>query len=244
MSYWQAARMLSGHLWRREWLGVLGTLAFSLYMGSVMSINVGQLFSGDEVAVGLRVMVDWLYLVLVPIFGTVMNCTIFSIWRNDLFTKKLAILRAYPIPVSVIVGSRIGQSVVMVVTNIAIALSLQYALAPDLRAAVSGIHWFEFGVILASYSLIVNALYILLEQGYSGKRYVQGYLIWFGIVTAGVIALGLLDSHRHFVTEALGWTESGASPAVVACALLCAGMALALCYRKTVNRIRSRSITF
>ncbi len=242
MTYWKAVRLLTGQLWRREWLGMSATVVVALYMGSLLSLNLNAMFTDEKMPEGLRGFVDWIYLLLIPCLGMVMNRTIFTTWREDSYTKRLALYRAYPIPPSAVVGSRFTQFLLLVPINTAIAMTLEYAMSSDMRGAVSGVRWFEFAVIWACYSLIVNAAHVLLELGVSGKRYVQGYLVWYGFVTASVVALTLAGIHPFM--EVLKWTESEYAPAVVAVAVACAVLAIRAGYRAAVKRIANRSISF
>lgn len=242
MTYWKAVRLLTGQLWRREWLGMSATVVVALYMGSLLSLNLNAMFTDEKIPEGLRGFVDWIYLLLMPCLGMVMNRTIFTMWRDDSYTKRLGLYRAYPIPTSAVVGSRFTQFLILVPVNTTIALALEYAMSPDMRNAVTGVRWFEFAVIWTCYSLIVNAAFVLLELGVNGKRFVQGYLAWYGFITVLVVALTLAGIHPFI--EVLKWTESDYAPASVAIAVACAVLAIRAGYRATIKRIANRSISF
>lgn len=222
---------------------MLSTIAFAVYMGVVMGFSMGELYE-EDLSKGVPGTVDWLFLVIMPLLGTVMNRTIFGTWQSDGYTKKLALLRVYPIPVGVIVGTRIVQSLLLVVVNTAVVLSLEYTLAPELRNAVSGGDWIEFGVLLAGYSLIVNLAFIWLEMGHSGKRYVQGCFAWIALVTIGVVLAALADVEDYAYEAALRWTASEASLWIWPSALLASAIAVSVGYRIIVRRVGSRSASF
>lgn len=242
MTYWKAIKLMTGHLWRREWLGMSATVAITLYMGFFLSLSVNDMFSEEGKASVLFGFVDWIFLLLIPCLGMAMSRTIFSMWRDDVHTKRLAVFRAYPIPSSAIVGARFAQFLALAPINTAIAMTMAFTLSPDLRNEVSGARWFEFAVLWACYSLIVNAGLAWLELGFNGKRYVQLYLIWYGFVTLAVAGMTLAGIHPFM--EALGWTDSGFAPAIVAVAVVCAALAVRAGYRATVRRVASRSIAF
>lgn len=242
MSYGKALRLLCVHLWRWDRKGVVVAFAFSLYMGATMSFNMNAMFSGGENPDAIAGIIDWLLVAIMPIMGMCMSRTIFSIWRDDSYTKRIAVLRAYPIPLPVIIGSRVVQSVVMIPFNVTVMLGLIYALSPDLREQVPGLRWMVFGILWICYSLIVNALILWLELGHSGRRYVSFYLI--GIVTATAIVIALSWRGIHPFLEVLEWTKLDAAPAIILCAIGCAIAALWLGYRATLRKIRTRSIAF
>ena len=242
MTYWKAVKLITGHLWRREWLGMSGTIAITLYMGGFLSLSVDDLFSEEGTAPVFYGLMDWIFLLLMPCLGIVMNRTIFTMWREDTYSKRLAVFRAYPIPASAIVGARFAQFLALASINTAIVMTMAFTLSPDLRNAVSGARWFEFAVLWACYSVIVNAVLALLELGASGKRYVQLWIAWYAFVTVAVVAMTLAGVHPFM--EALRWTGSDASSAIVAVAVVCAALAVRIGYRATVRRVASRSISF
>ncbi|MBO9599695.1 MAG: hypothetical protein J7559_17960, partial [Cohnella sp.] len=218
--------------------------AFSLYLGATMSLNANALFGSeaDEIPSALIGIVDWMFLAAMPIMGSCMNRTIFSIWRDDSHTRRIAVLRAYPIPLPVIIGSRVAQSVLLAAINVTAMLALIYALSPNLRDSVSVTRWIAFDAIWICYSLIVGSALIWLELGHSGKRYVMNYLIGFAVVSAIVVALSWLSIHPFM--EVLAWTELDGSPAIVLGSLAAAASALWIGYRATIRKIRTRSLSY
>ncbi|WP_027085983.1 hypothetical protein [Cohnella panacarvi] len=244
MSYWKALRLLSVQLWRWDKKGYIVAFAFSVYLGATMSLNANELFDGeaDEIPTALIGIIDWIFLAAMPIMGSCMNRTIFSIWRDDSHTRRMAVLRAYPIPLPVIIGSRIAQSVLLAAINVTAMLALIYALSPDLRDNVSILRWIAFDAMWICYSLIAGSALIWLELGHSGKRYVMTYLIGFGVVTAIVVAMSWLSIHPFL--EVLAWTKLGGSLAIILGLLAVAIAALWIVYRVTIRKIRTRSLAF
>lgn len=244
MSYWKALRLLSGHLWRWDLKGVIVTFLFSLYMGATIGLNAtNAMFSGEGAPGAFKgLVINWIFLLIIPIMGSCMNRTIFSIWRDDSYTRRMAVLRAYPIPLPVIIGSRVAQSVAMTAINVTVMLAMIYAQSPDLRDSATVGQWIAFDGIWICYGLIINAAAIGLELGYSGKRYVMIHTIKDLIVSAIVVALAFIDINPFM--EVLTWTELDGALAIVLCAIGLAVTALWLGYRATIRKIRTRSITF
>jgi len=244
MSYWKALRLLSGQLWRWDMTGYIVAFAFALYIGATMSLNANALFGSeaDKVPSAIIGIIDWMFLAIMPIMGSCMNRTVFSIWRDDSHTRRMAVLRAYPIPLPVVIGSRVMQTVLLTTINVTAMLALIYALSPDLRDNVSIVRWIVFDAMWICYSLIVGSVLIWLELGHSGKRYVLIYLIGFVIVSAIVITMSWLSVHPF--TEVLAWTELAGAPAILLGLLAAAAAALWIGYRVTIRKIRTRSLAF
>lgn len=244
MSYWKALRLLSGQLWSWDKKGYIVAFVFALYIGATMSLNANALFGSeaDEIPSALIGIIDWMFLAIMPIMGSCMNRTIFSIWRDDSHTRRMAVLRAYPIPLPVIIGSRIAQSVMLAAINVTAMLTLIYVLSPDLRDNVSILRWMAFDAMWICYSLIVGSALIWLELGHSGKRYVLTYLIGFVIVSAIVITMSWQSVHPFM--EVLAWTELNGSPVILLGLIAAAIAALWIGYRVTIRRTRTRSLAF
>lgn len=243
MNFWKAMRLLTGHTLRMEWLGMLVTLIFSVYMGVMMSIIVGELYREEELG-NVPYFIDWVYLSILPAYGAAMSRTAMSVWRSDAFTKKLAFLRVYPIPASAIVGTRIAQTVIMLLVNIPIFQSITYALSPELREAVSIGNWIEVSMLFLCYSLISNLFFIWLEIGHSGKVYIAGYSIWFVLISIAAFASAMLGIEEQAFGSAISWTASDTSSLIVPCVLICSVLATWIGYRRIARRFVSRSMKF
>ncbi|MCD9020591.1 hypothetical protein [Cohnella silvisoli] len=242
MTQRQAVQYICVYLWKRERFGIIFTLLFAIYMGSVISLSIDGNLENKEVPEVLNGIIDWIYLTMFPVFGLVMNKSAFGMWRDDYYSKRMAHWRTMPIPVASIVQARFLQTIVILPVIGICFLFLQYMIAPNLRDAVSPVEWLENGLIWMCYSFIINAMYVLLELGYSGKRYVLGYSGYMG-VTAIVTAI-LTWQGIHLFEEVLRATEEGHAFVFIIGLGILAVVASWLSYRATINRIRTRSITF
>jgi hypothetical protein len=242
MTSLQAVRHIGSILWKQDRFGILFTFIFALYTGGVTSVSVDEIVGGDELPDVLNGFMDWMYLTIFPFFGLVMNRTAFAMWRDDVYSKRIAHWRTLPIPLSAIVQARLLQSGIMVSIIGAAFLLLQYSISSNLRDTLSPSQMLEVGVIWVCYSYIINALYAIIELGYSGKRYCQFYLSFMGF-TAIVTAL-LTWQGIHVFQEVLKLTADGYALAAIIPLLILAALATWAGYHVTLRRLRARSITF
>ncbi|MFC5470212.1 ABC-2 transporter permease [Cohnella suwonensis] len=242
MSEKQGIRIVSLNLWRRERIGMMFTLIFALYIGGVISLSLNATIGGEEDAAAGSGLIDWIYVTMFPIFGTIMSKSAFGMWRDDHYSKRLAHWRTMPIPIEAIVKARFLQTLYVLPSVGAAFLLLQYGVSEKLREALSPLQLAEFWVVWLGYSVAANALLILWELCYSGKRYTIYYFLCMAAsaVACAVIAwqggfifIGLLNE----IGDGYGWAYMLGS----------AGLAIVgtwLGYRVTVRKIRKRSLTF
>lgn len=241
MSERKAVAYIGAYLWRRERFGMVFTLLFAMYLGFIISTTVNALLNpNEEVPKWLNVMVDWIYLMMFPIFGLVMNKSAWGMWRDDFYSKRLAQWRSMPIPATSIVTARMLQSAVMMPVIGAVFMVLQYATASHLRESVTPLQWIENGFAWACYALVIIAVYVWLELGFSGKRYC---LYYFGIMLfLAVVSVVLTWQGIYLFQEVLEIIRRGYGWALILGMAIVAGAVLRLCHRMTVNRIRARSM--
>jgi hypothetical protein len=241
MSGWKAVWAIARSEWKRERYGMLFTLLFALYGGGLCGFLLNALLGPDDAPSVLYVMVDWMYLMMLPVCGLLFNRTAWAISRDDVYTKKLAHWRTMPIPAEKILQARLLQGIILVLVIGFAFLMLQYAIAPALREQVSITQWLAVGTIWLGYALLINGFFIWIEMGCSGKRYVRLYLT-FMIVTMVVpvsLTLGGFHLFRYTLREIeaghYGWMLLGFAAAIAA---------LYTGYRATLARMRKRSYIF
>lgn len=242
MSHRQAIRHIGSYIVKREWLGVLVTFLFALYTGGFMSFSVNSLAGDEELPGYLSGLVDWIYLTMFPCFGLLMNKTAFAMWKEDVYSKRIAHWLTMPIPLSAIVQVRVLQTVVMLPVIGVSFLLFQYILAPELRAAVSMLEWLETGIIWICYAFIIDALYTLVEFGYGGKQNVIFYLAFMAVTL--VVTVVLTWQGVHIFQAVLDQTVSGQSALFIVLLIIMAVLATWMGYRATLSRLSKRSLTF
>jgi hypothetical protein len=238
----QAVIYFGAYLWKRERLGIIFTFLFAIYIGATISFSVDGFFGKEEIPRTLYGLIDWIYLTMFPVFGLVMNKSAFGMWRDDYYSKRLAHWRTMPIPIASIVQARFLQSFITLPIVGVVFIFLQYAIAPHLREAVSLAQWLENGVVWLAYAFIVNALYVWLELGFSGKKYVLYYLGFMGLTA--ILSAVLTWQGIYLFQEALRLIEEGYGAALIVGLAVAAIAATWIGHRATVRRIRRRSMTF
>ncbi|TVY01268.1 hypothetical protein [Cohnella terricola] len=239
----QAVKYIGAYLWRRERFAMLLTLLFACYLGTMSSFTVDSLLRGEEgVPRALYGVLDWMYLTMFPTFGLMMNKSAWGMWRDDTYSKRLALWRAMPIPVASIVKARLLQSFVGIPIIGTVFMLLQYSLAPFLRETVSPVQWAENGLVWICYSFAAVSFYVWAELGFSGKIYC---LFYFGyIAVTAILSVVFTLNGIYLFQEVLGVIERGYGGALIAGMTLVAAIAIWVAHRTTVNRIRTRSLTF
>ncbi|MDG0809790.1 hypothetical protein [Cohnella rhizosphaerae] len=241
MSGWRATKALAAFEFKRDRLGLVLTAAFALYVGTIISALIDDRFGDGDVSRYLSGMADWLYTFTIPAFGCAMNRTMFAYWRGDVFTKRLSHWRTMPIPLERMASARMLLAAVAMAAIGTIFFVSQYLLAPALRDRVSPGEWAGTAVVWLCYGLIVNALILYLEMGFSGKTYVKAYMSI--CLLLGLIALAAAWRRISLVGEVTA--AVGQAPVLLPVG---AGiLAIAVLYgmrRAIVKRMARRSYTF
>lgn len=246
MNQRQGVKHIGSYIWRRDRLGILFTLLFAVYMGAVIGPNMNAVWDpdmdGEAVTPFLNGVTDWLYLTMFPVYGMVMNKSAMGMWKDDHYSKRLAHWRTMPIPLASIVQGRYLQMALTLPVIGTVFLLLQYWIASDLREAVTPVQWVENGIVWMCYSFAANALYIWFELGFNGRKYVQlymGYMILMAVIVTIFTWQGI-----HLFQEALGVIDKGYGLILIAVAAIAAIVAARIGYTATINRIKTRSMTF
>jgi hypothetical protein len=241
MTGWRSVWTIARFGWKRDWIGVLICFLFALYVGSSVGFTLQQLLAENGKMDYMYLLIDWMYLMMFPVFGQLMNRTSFAVWREDVYTKKMAHWRTMPVPLKAVVQARILSTVIQVpVVGIAF-LALQYGISPALRDQLPATHWLAVGLIWICYSLGVNAVFIWLELGFTGKQFVIGILVFMLICV--IVAGSSLLTHIHLFKGPMYLIRTG-QYGWLPVFLLVTVAAIFAGYRATLKRMRNRSYVF
>ncbi|MBB6674458.1 hypothetical protein [Cohnella nanjingensis] len=245
MTGWRAVRAITAFELKREWIGVAATSLFALYTGTMLSTMLDSILQAPgewESRFGfLSGMADWLYLFCFPVFGCLMNRTVFTYWRDDIFTKRIAHWRTMPIPIGAVAGARTLQALVVMALAGTLFFVAQYAISPDIRQAFGPDVWVAAALVWMGYGLVVNAGLTILELGFSGKTYVKWYLA-FSIVAGIVSAIAGWRQVSLYMEILKAVREAPLLAAIVA--VVVTGLARWAGQRLAVRFMRNRSYTF
>ncbi|WP_027094635.1 hypothetical protein [Cohnella thermotolerans] len=241
MKEWRAIVAIVAFELRREWTGVAVTAFFAIYFGVFVTgaLDVPDVHTGaDRYLNGMR---DWLYLFGFPLFGCLMNRTVFTYWRNDPFTRRIAHWRTMPIPIRAIVGARIAQAVLVMAIAGSLFIAMQAIAHSSFDKTAGAAEWIAAGLVWIGYGLTVQAAYLYLELGFPGKMFVIWYLGYTLLV--GLISALAAWQDVSLIREVLRAVSK--QPLLLpAAALLVAAVALGLAYRLTIRRMQIRRYIF
>lgn len=229
--------------WRWHWGSHLLMLGFALYIGWLVGAILVDTLESDKREFVLNLTIDWLYLMMFPLFGQCSSNS-FRIVREDTITKKLAFYRTLPIPLETIVRARLFRIILLIPLFGLLSLLTQYGIAASIRELVPFSQWIAFGLMWICYGLVVGAVLLWFELGTSGKRFMTVY--WCFVALSGIAAGCLSLAGTPLVNSMLAQIASGSSGIYIwlPSAALAAALALAAGYRLALNRMRHRAWHF
>lgn len=234
--------------WRRHWASLLFMLGFTMYIsfliGGILGDTLGDIPDSPREATVLDIAIDWMYLMMFPVFGLCASSSSFRIAREDTFTKKLAFYRTLPIPLEAIVRARLFRIVLLIPLFGVLSLLMQYGITASIREHVTLGQWITFGLTWICYGLAVGAVLLWFELGTSGKRFLAAY--WCYIALCGIAAGCLSLLGTPLVNRMLAQIVAGSSGQYIwlLSAALAAALAFAFGYRLALNRMRRRAYYF
>lgn len=226
---------------RLERIGMLITCIFGMYVGIAVSISLEVIITHKDFHVAQNWVVDWMYVVIIPILGCCMNRTNLGIWRDDAYSKRMARLRTMPIPLTSILKARMLQSFALLFGAGGLFFLTQYLVSPVLRLAASPLEWIGFSVLWLFYGMIANALLIYFEIGYSGKVYVMFMLIVMGAYMLIIPVLTWQGIYLFHETFNYVVTKGNWGAVIFPAGLAVAG-ALVIGFRMVKRRVSTRSL--
>jgi len=193
--------------WRYTRIGFVFTLGFYAVYGGIAAMFLNR--AEEESALGvIAVMSDVLVVTFMSAVGFIYSKGYLNnpYWRNDSFTKTLAVLRTLPIPVETLAWSRSLQIALISPLSTAAFFGAFYAVSNwaqtlDATAFIASVLvWFAFGNICSGW-------FVLVEWGTSGKRY-----LWLSIAASTLLIVAVVVlawSTDQTLTYAIGGAMEG-----------------------------------
>lgn len=241
MTGWQAVRTLIAFELKREWIGAVATMLFAGYFGFVFAGLQTPDGEGVDNVVFLTAMRDWIYLFGLPLYGCLMNRTIFAYWKQDPFTKRIAHWRTMPIPPGAIVKARYAQAIVLIALAGSLFMGIPFLIDASVIDPKTQLEWLSVGMIWICYGIIVQTGHIHLELGFSGKTFVlwyMGFCLALGALST-VLAWQRVSLFRE--VQRLAEEQPIVAPLI---ALAVAVLAIGFGIGRTARRMTRRSFTF
>ncbi|MBU9713928.1 hypothetical protein [Evansella tamaricis] len=214
----------------------LALLAFPILEGTVL-----RLF-GTEHVVYNRIMIDALFVLLLPCFGAIFMSKpylSFGTIKEDPYSKRMALFRAMPIPVHVLALSRTFIMVITLLLNITVFYIIITLMLSDVFFQyLAPIEYVLFLLFWFCYALLFGGFNPFIENGTNGKvlhLFPYLFIAIFGVLLFVIYyatGIGLVD------WSLLAIREYGFIAPV--CAVIIAGTGCYYWNRLLTNRLRTR----
>ncbi|HZG88469.1 hypothetical protein [Paenibacillus sp.] len=184
----QDALFLVKSQWRYARAGFVFTLVFYAVYGGI----AGMLLNRAQEESTLTVMSDIILVTFMSAVGFIYSKGYLNnpYWRNDSFTKTLAVLRSLPIPVETLAWSRSIQ--ILLISPIStIAFFGAFYAASDWAKTLDATAFIAFVLVWFAFGNVCSGWFVLAEWGTSGKRYLWLSIAAITFLIAAVVALAL-----------------------------------------------------
>lgn len=207
MNDWKAAWFLAKHELVKDRWKSLFSLVFIAYILLFSVPSFEQSLRGDR-----DVMTSWatdfIYILILPLLGFVMNQSMFNYWKYNSYTKKMAQWRTMPISAKQIAIGRLIQMTIILFTAQLIFFSSQYILVSAMGSKILLLDFGLYALLWFGYSLMVAVSYIYWEIGYSGKMYFMVSMLYCAVILILTIGLGALK-FGNLVFNSLEYIQQG-----------------------------------
>ncbi|MFD1177409.1 hypothetical protein ACFQ3W_14025 [Paenibacillus puldeungensis] len=182
MDSWKSAWIILKKDLRGDRLYLIWNVIFMLYTGLMISVMFRP---SDEAKIYISPVSDFLMLMLIPVTGFFFSRRSFSYLKEDSYTQMLRYYRTLPIPLPVIMKSRILQLIAALLFNGIFFYTTIYLISSHLRSELGLGQFLAMALTWTGYGLMMNGLYICFELLMKGRAY-----LWMTLVS--MIAVGLL----------------------------------------------------
>jgi hypothetical protein len=227
---WRDVLWLTGRDIRRDWLGYLTSAAYMLVLGSLLAPG----FANDDVLWGPEIA----FLAMVFIMTQPFFSRDYMSWENDRVAARLTFLRMLPIPVEVILRSRMLALVAAGIVNVP-AFFIPLYLLGDWPFGVGP--YIAFVLFWTGISLIGTGYGLSMEMAVSVRRYTLTNLVVILVVIAVLTVTGIA-AELWLVT----WSVERVAehPVLMAVAGPLVGMVACVAFgRLATDRLRRRELT-
>lgn len=197
---WKDALWLTRKQWRRTKIAFVFTILFFAAYGGLAGIFLNDwLLEGDHFQA----------FVTDGLIATFMTCVGFmfsrgymnnAYWKNDSFTKQIAMLRTLPIPVGTLALSRSLQIVIIAPITTLSFFGTMYA-ASDWIRALPLITFLQFVLVWFAFGNLCSSWLAIREWSVSGKKYLLSSAVV--VATLIIVSIGIYPLTGQHVTTGL-----------------------------------------
>lgn len=238
MGLWKGAWYLAKHELARDGWKSLFTLLFVGYLLLFTVPMMNNVLIGDSDQM-MNWATDFLYLTFLPILGFVINQTMMRYWKEDSYTRKMALWRILPISSRQIALGRIIQLSVVLFCAHLVYFILQFVLVRSMGAELSVVTFIQYAVFWFGYSLTIAIIYVYWEIGHSGKTYFFSNLIYIAVLLIVTVCFTTFNGGT-MVASTLHAIEDGSWWLPIIAIAVCV-IAILIGVNRIENRLESRS---
>ncbi|WP_096200199.1 hypothetical protein [Bacillus sp. FJAT-45350] len=209
-AFWLAKKELKSQ-WGAIALTLVVTIFFALLSATLLDQSVRKLF-GTETTFYNHTLLDIIFLVLTPSFAAVyMSRPYLNIQtiKDDPFSKRMALFRSLPIPVTTLSLSRTLLMVVtLIIMSFAFYLTITISLPSNFFELMTTVEYLIFILFWLGYALAIGGINPFIEYGTNGKVlhlvpwvfivvFLITIFIFYNLVGQGIVetVLVLIKSH-------------------------------------------------
>lgn len=160
---------------RKRWIGFSAGIVFAVFLGLMTGALLNGYLNDPEKANLNDLLVDYLLVGVLPALGIVGFSREYLSWsslREDPFLKRLGFLRMWPIPLSVIVWSRLIHSLINYVAGTFAMFAAMTTVGWTGYVSQWGLPLYGFFLLFwFGYGLALSGLFTCLESGIRFKTY-------------------------------------------------------------------------
>lgn len=235
MNDWRGGWRIAKHELWRDRMGLMFTFIFTVYLTAVTFPLTKALFAGqpDE---SWTCAIDFMMLSVLPSMGFMVSGFTMKYWKDDSFTRKLALWRTMPISIPQIVTGRLLLLFVVMIPILFIYFISQYVIALAIGQALPLYPLILYALFWSGYSIALAIQYVYWEQSVSGKTYFlicSVYLVIIAVLVAVLWFSGIgLTRHLTASVSRGEWWYPGSALAAAALSVMFGSRLIAGSIRK------------
>ncbi|WP_078554441.1 hypothetical protein [Bacillus alkalicellulosilyticus] len=173
------------------------TILIAIFTSILLEQSVSYLFGGGQIFDRIAIM-DIIFLVLTPSFGAIFMSRpylSFQTIKDDPFSKRMALFRSLPIPVSVLSLSRmLLMFVILFIMSLAFYVTITVALPSHFFEYMSMSEYLIFILFWFGYSLAIAGINPFIEFGTNGKvLHIVPWIFIFVFIVMFILTYNLLE---------------------------------------------------
>lgn len=237
---WRGALHIVRYELRTSWGGMLLTLfMFTYFVITTLPFIHGILTEDSGFGKEVSWLVDLLYFCIMPNLGFLFNRSAWRAWREDNYSKRLALWQTMPIRIEQLIAGRLLLLVVVAIPTALLFFGVQYAALESVRDAFGIAAYLNYVITWLGFSMFWAVTYVYMELGFPGKMYM--FICIAYVPVYGLMTWLLWMTGNNAVAFTLERAQAG-DWSIAAYALIAAAAAFVIGPIFINRRIQSRSL--